>query len=124
MRFHHLVAVLIAGICVAGPVAAQDGASAELDAKVDALASEVNRLRESLSVPEDEQKKSYFGLGPAASKVYDNDGLSIGGYGELYMGHFLGVDGFQRGSSITNPAGCRPDRTAWAGGRPISPPPA
>jgi len=90
MRFHHLVAVTIAAACAAAPALAQDAGSAELEAKVDALASELNRLRESLSVPEDEQKKSRFGLGPAASKVYDNDGLSIGGYGELFMGHFLG----------------------------------
>lgn len=73
------------------PAPAQEGPSTEeLDAKVDALASEVNRLRESLSVPEEEARKSRFGLGPAASKVYENDGLSIGGYGELFFGHYLG----------------------------------
>lgn len=87
-----LIAALALGL--PSPAAAQDPdpgpSTAELDAKVDALASELNRLRESLVVPEEESKKSRFGLGPAASKVYANDGLSIGGYGELYLTHGLG----------------------------------
>ena len=85
--------LVITMMTLAGPAAAQEGPSTEeLDAKVDALASELNRLRESLSVPEEEARKSRFGLGPAASKVYDNDGLSIGGYGELFFGHYFGDD--------------------------------
>jgi len=86
LRF--VLAALVLG--PAGTAVAQEPSTAELDAKVDAIASELNRLRESLSVPEEESRKSHFGLGPAASKVYANDGLSIGGYGELFLGHSLG----------------------------------
>ncbi|MEZ4436467.1 MAG: hypothetical protein R3F65_29045 [bacterium] len=77
---------------LAAPALAQPSPEA-LQAQIEALASEVNRLRESLAVPEEEAKKSVFGLGPAASKVYAQDGLSIGGYGELFLGHALGDDG-------------------------------
>ncbi len=69
---------------------AQENDDAALEAKVDALATELNLLKESLHVPEDEARRSYFGMGPAASKVYEHDGLSLGGYGEFYFGHFLG----------------------------------
>lgn len=88
-------ALLALSIVCAAPAAAQLGEPSleETNNKVDALASEVNRLRESLVVPEEDDKKSRFGLGPAASKVYAADGLSIGGYGELFLGHALGDDG-------------------------------
>lgn len=94
-RLHRIprLVVLIGAISAAPGAMAQSGPSTEeLNAKVDALASEVNRLRESLSVPEEDEKMSQFGLGPAASKVYAADGLSIGGYGELFLGHSLGDD--------------------------------
>ena len=59
--------------------------------QIEALSKEVQRLKESLVIPEDDTKKSHFGLGPAASKVYGaKKGVSIGGYGEFYMGHYLG----------------------------------
>lgn len=83
--------VVVMSVALAPAALAQGSPSAdELNAKVDALASEVNRLRESLVVPEEDEKMSQFGLGPAASKVYSADGLSIGGYGELFLGHSLG----------------------------------
>ena len=52
------------------------------------LAEEVEKLRTQLVIPEETQYKSAYGLGPAASKVYQtSQGLSIGGYGEAnYQG--------------------------------------
>jgi hypothetical protein len=47
------------------------------------LTEEVEKLRTELVVPEKVEYKSAYGLGPAASKVYQvGKGLSIGGYGE------------------------------------------
>jgi hypothetical protein len=70
--------------------AAANNEAGELNAKVDALAADLNDLRESLVVPEKEEKKSKFGLGPAASKVYGRtSGISLGGYGEFYFTHDL-----------------------------------
>jgi len=56
------------------------------DDRVDVLAEEVRRLKESLALPEtDAELTSWGGLGPAASKVYrTTSGLSLGGYGEFY----------------------------------------
>ena len=46
---------------------------------------EVERLKSSLDAAGDKEYKSFYGLGPAASKVYQLDrGLSIGGYGEFH----------------------------------------
>lgn len=91
MRTSLLVA---AGLMFASPALAEGSpdTNAQLEAKINALATELNLLKESLHVPEQEVKKSMFGLGPAASKVYANDGLSIGGYGELFLGKYLGAD--------------------------------
>jgi hypothetical protein len=68
-------------------------AHAQSDEKrIEALADELNTLKEKLAVPDtDAELKSNYGFGPAASKVYGNNrGLSIGGYGEMYLGRFLG----------------------------------
>ncbi len=55
----------------------------KLARKTDVLSQEVEKLRTNLSIPEEAQYKSAYGLGPAASKVYQvGKGLSIGGYGE------------------------------------------
>lgn len=55
----------------------------EIERRQGILTEEVRRLREALVLPEDKELKSYYGLGPAASKVYSlNQGLSLGGYGE------------------------------------------
>ncbi len=65
----------------------------ELENKVDAIAADLNDLRESLYVPEQDEKKSVFGMGPAASKIYGRpSGLSLGGYGEFYYSHDLDKD--------------------------------
>ncbi|WP_340122298.1 hypothetical protein [Methylobacter svalbardensis] len=54
-----------------------------LERKTDVLSQEVEKLRTNLSIPDEVQYKSAYGLGPAASKVYQvGKGLSIGGYGE------------------------------------------
>jgi len=54
-----------------------------LERKTDILSQEVEKLRTNLAIPEEKQLKSAYGLGPAASKVYQvGKGLSIGGYGE------------------------------------------
>ncbi|MCC6849162.1 MAG: hypothetical protein IT294_11735 [Deltaproteobacteria bacterium] len=59
------------------------GTAAEQDRKIGVLATEVERLKRALVLPEHKELKSVYGLGPAASKVYQVDrGLSIGGYGE------------------------------------------
>ena len=58
----------------------------KLERKTDVLSQEVEKLRTNLSIPEEAALKSAYGLGPAASKVYQaSKGLSIGGYGE---GHY------------------------------------
>jgi opacity protein-like surface antigen len=56
----------------------------EVERRQGILTDEVRRLREALVLPESKELKSIYGLGPAASKVYQRDqGLSIGGYGEF-----------------------------------------
>ena len=58
----------------------------KLEHKTDVLTQEVEKLRTNLAIPEEKALKSAYGLGPAASKVYQvGKGLSIGGYGE---GHY------------------------------------
>jgi hypothetical protein len=55
-----------------------------LDRKTNVLAEEVEKIRTEMFIPEDIEYKSAYGLGPAASKVYQvGKGLSIGGYGEF-----------------------------------------
>ncbi len=54
-----------------------------LERKTDVLSQEVEKLRTNLTIPDEVKYKSAYGLGPAASKVYQvGKGLSIGGYGE------------------------------------------
>jgi hypothetical protein len=56
-----------------------------LERKTDILSQEVEKLRTNLAIPEEKQLKSAYGMGPAASKVYQvGKGLSIGGYGEAF----------------------------------------
>lgn len=66
------------------PASAQSKqAKSESERKTDILASEVEKLKTQLHIPEKREYKSEYGLGPAASEVYRvNRGLSIGGYGE------------------------------------------
>jgi hypothetical protein len=66
------------------PVAdAASGSVKNLERKTDVLSQEVEKLRTNLAIPEEAKYKSAYGLGPAASKIYQvGKGLSIGGYGE------------------------------------------
>jgi hypothetical protein len=59
----------------------------ELKRQLSVVVDEVTRLRSELTVPEQPEHESAYGLGPAASKVYGvGRGLSIGGYAEaLYV---------------------------------------
>ncbi|HEB78492.1 MAG TPA: hypothetical protein ENI90_08200, partial [Methylothermaceae bacterium] len=55
----------------------------ELKRETSILAQELEKMRTLLVIPEEPKYKSMYGLGPAASKVYQvTKGLSIGGYGE------------------------------------------
>lgn len=57
---------------------------AVLDRKTSVLAEEVEKIRTEMFIPDDIEYKSAYGLGPAASKVYQvGKGLSVGGYGEF-----------------------------------------
>ncbi|MGR9072859.1 MAG: hypothetical protein ACU833_07330 [Gammaproteobacteria bacterium] len=56
---------------------------AVLERKTSVLSEEVEKIRTEMFIPEDIEYKSAYGLGPAASKIYQvSKGLSIGGYGE------------------------------------------
>lgn len=72
------------------PAAAAAPVAKESERKIDVLAREVEGLKSKIVLPESKELKSYYGLGPAASKVYQVDrGLSIGGYGEFNFQKFV-----------------------------------
>ena len=92
-----LVALLLSATAVDAGAADGDGTEAasederieELEEKVGVLAEELGRLESVFAVPEELALVSVNGLGPAASKVYKKDqGLSIGGYGEVRLRRF------------------------------------
>jgi len=87
---HAFVAVAIAHLVAFSPGEAQvaDSATvAELEARLDAVTREIERLRLGRDVVEADT--SVAGLGPAASKVYKvNQGVSLGGYGEVLYENF------------------------------------
>jgi hypothetical protein len=83
---------LLAALTIALPaVAAEDEEEREervstLEKQVQVLAEELDSLRKSVVVPEEPDLVSQYGLGPAASKIYQRErGLSIGGYGEVRL---------------------------------------
>jgi opacity protein-like surface antigen len=60
-----------------------------LEEQVSVLAEELDRAVTGAAVPEDGNWENYFGVGPAAAKIYRADkGLSIGGYGEVLFTHY------------------------------------
>jgi hypothetical protein len=70
-------------VVTAAPVKPASGDVKNLERKTDVLSQEMEKLRTNLAIPEEAKYKSAYGLGPAASKVYQvGRGLSIGGYGE------------------------------------------
>jgi hypothetical protein len=84
------------------PAPAGQGKNAKTDTerKTDILASEVERLKTQLFIPESREYKSEYGLGPAASGIYRvNRGLSIGGYGEAFYTNYAGDKGGKRDSA-------------------------
>ena len=57
----------------------------ESERRTGLLAENFEKLRTQLTIPEEVELKSLYGLGPAASKIYQVErGLSIGGYGEAF----------------------------------------
>jgi hypothetical protein len=83
-----------AGGTAAPAAAAGKAAKTEVERKTDILASEVQKLKTQLFIPESREYKSQYGLGPAASQVYRiNRGLSIGGYGEAFYTNYTGDKG-------------------------------
>ncbi|HEY8155541.1 MAG TPA: hypothetical protein VII72_15550 [Myxococcota bacterium] len=95
-----LVALFLLGTGVAMAQAAdaqlaQDDRIAELERTVKVLAEELERTRADVTVPEEEEMVSRYGLGPAASKVYGlTRGISIGGYAEgFYQNVFHDANG-------------------------------
>lgn len=75
----------------AGAPTAKNNEVKALDHKTNVLAEEVEKIRTEMFIPEDIEYKSAYGLGPAASKVYQvGKGLSVGGYGEFNYQSFVG----------------------------------
>jgi hypothetical protein len=64
----------------------------ELEQKLDILTKEIEGLRLGETGPVEEPAVAVptLGLGPAASKVYAKNGVSIGGYGEILYQNFSG----------------------------------
>lgn len=61
-----------------------------VEEKTASLATEINKSRIGSLIPEKAELKSQWGLGPAASGVYNvSGGLSIGGYGEANFRSFV-----------------------------------
>ena len=85
--------VLALGILLAGsPATAEETASREVERRIGILAEEIEKLKTQLVLPEKEELKPYFGLGPAASRVYGiTRGVSLAGYGELTYENFKGT---------------------------------
>ncbi|CAG0972082.1 hypothetical protein ANRL3_01567 [Anaerolineae bacterium] len=62
----------------------------ETERKTDILATEVEKLKSQLFIPDKREYKSEYGFGPAASQVYRvKSGLSIGGYGEAIYTNYV-----------------------------------
>jgi hypothetical protein len=103
------LAAALAGAALAGPAFAQAGSDAELarddrmtelERKVEVLTEELARTRAEQAVPEETTLESFFGFGPAASKVYGvTRGLSLGGYGEGFYQNIVGDQGTARDSA-------------------------
>ncbi len=72
----------------------------QLIREIEALKEEIRRLRLETAMQEIELK-SYFGLGPAASKIYYTPrGLSIAGYGEITYENYLDQTKTDRGDVL------------------------
>jgi len=75
----------------------------QLERKTDVLSQEVEKLRTNLTIPDEVQYKSAYGLGPAASKVYQvGKGLSLGGYGEANYQAIVSDEAKQKNGDSSN----------------------
>jgi hypothetical protein len=89
-----------ASVGLAQESAESDASLAEMKERVEKLESEVSTLADELSdaltavaVPDDWNYDVYYGVAPTASQVYGTDqGLSIGGYGEIRFRHQTASD--------------------------------
>jgi opacity protein-like surface antigen len=71
-----------------------EGKLAEGNRKTEVLADEVQSAKLGSVIPEKAELKSQWGLGPAASSVYNTkQGLSIGSYGEATYRNFVSDEG-------------------------------
>src|SRR3990172_294968 len=92
MKFRTPAAALAAALLLVSGGAAQDQQQdsariAELERRIESVTREIERLRLGRDVVEADS--SVLGFGPAASKVYRvNQGVSIGGYGEILYENF------------------------------------
>lgn len=63
----------------------------EASRRTSLLAEDFEKLRTQLTIPEEVELKSMYGLAPAASKIYQVErGFSIGGYGEAFYRKAVG----------------------------------
>jgi hypothetical protein len=68
-------------------------AANEQDRKIEVLAQEIEKLKAGKDLFPQAKEQGRYGLGPAASKVYEiNQGVSIGGYGEFLYQRFAGTN--------------------------------
>lgn len=74
---------LIATYSVFGQEIEDDQSNLSTDEKVKILSKEIEELKAGSGILRPAEDISITGLGPAASKVYTGNGLSIGGYGEI-----------------------------------------
>ncbi len=85
----HTLAVLLA-FALFLPAAAGAASVDELERRLDLVTDELQKLKNEQAISEDPEYKSTFGLGPAASKIYQvAHGLSVGGYGEAHYTNFV-----------------------------------
>ena len=79
----------LAALKTSSSEAATQAKLAELERKIDVLTREIEKLKiGEAAVVATAREAGAYGVGPAASKVYGKDGLSIGGYGEVLYQNF------------------------------------
>lgn len=97
--------LLFTALLGVSPVFAQNPpapeAQSEQDRKIDILSQEIEKLKSGKELFPAVKATGKYGLGPAASKVYDvQQGVLIGGYGEMLYQRFDGKN--QSGTDVTN----------------------
>jgi hypothetical protein len=80
-----LLLSLITTYSVFGQEIEDDQSNLSTEERVKVLSKEVEELKAGSGIIRPAEDLSVSGLGPAASKVYQSDGLSIGGYGEIHF---------------------------------------